>query len=40
MVAAVVVLLEGEEVGEVVRLGWWWLGWGGRMGEGKSFGIF
>ena len=27
----VVVWLEGEEVGEVIRLGWWWLSWGGRV---------
>ena len=35
-----VVWLEGEGAGEVIGLGWWWLGLGGRMDEGKSFGFF
>ena len=39
VVVVVVVWLKGKEVGEAVGLGWWWLGWGGRMGEGKGLGI-
>ena len=38
--AAVILWLEREELGELVGLGWWWLGWGGRMDEGKGFQIF
>ena len=39
MVAAVIVWLEGEEAGEVVGLGWWWLDWGRKMSEGKGIEI-